>query len=613
VIAEIIKQYEAGEPLYVAELRDAFTGSGVAVVYRLALVDGVSVKTGEIPLPAEELPSELARSILFSYVQAELYNLLTTLGGSTLTLYTSALTEPLDGLVDEVVKSLQIDRPRDKRGGAGRVMNVIERMLDALGNAVDRHPDGRARFRVEILKADPPAGGTTATFHAASTDVFTRVAEGMAGRVICGVDVGGTDIKAALVVDGQLLALKEHDWNPAAFSDVELLIDPIVDTVKLLNARAVLARRESAGESVATELALCTSALGKEASVERLHEIADSLDQFVASERVLDGIGLCFPDVVVRDKIVGGEVPKTIGMRSNTSREFEEQFAALAQLDELLRSLCKSGGVVKNTNDGPMAAFTAAVEIAAGPHAAEVADGVFAHTLGTDLGTGIVLADGTIPEIPLEVYNLILDVGSRDVRELPAADVRSLRNTNTDVVGTLQRFTSQTGAFRLAQRYFTDGASELLASAESRGFLRREGDGEDAMTIVPESPKDMRKAYLAHLMELATRDESAAEIFRDIGEFLALTWQETEHILATGLSRRFLFGRLVKVPRCFELMCEGAARRAPELTLAVADSTLANTPVMKQLAESEDFSVAQFGQAIGAVYFANMGIQDARG
>ena len=61
-----------------------------------------------------------------------------------------------------------------------------------------------------------------------------------------------------------------------------------------------------------------------------------------------------------------------------------------------------------NTNDGPMASFTAAVEIAASPNAAEVANGIFAHTLGTDLGTGIALGDGSIPEIPLEAYNMVI-------------------------------------------------------------------------------------------------------------------------------------------------------------------------------------------------------------
>lgn len=38
---------------------------------------------------------------------------------------------------------------------------------------------------------------------------------------------------------------------------------------------------------------------------------------------LFDGIGLCFPDVVVRNKIVGGEVYKTRGIRNNPGLDYE--------------------------------------------------------------------------------------------------------------------------------------------------------------------------------------------------------------------------------------------------------------------------------------------------
>ena len=89
-----------------------------------------------------------------------------------------------------------------------------------------------------------------------------------------------------------------------------------------------------------------------------------------------------------------------------------------------------------NTNDGPMAAFTAAVEQAAA--GADVSRGFFAHTLGTELGTGWVRPDGSIPEIPLEVYNFIIDLGSFPQKQYDANDVRSINNFNTLLPGTLQ-------------------------------------------------------------------------------------------------------------------------------------------------------------------------------
>ena len=58
----------------------------------------------------------------------------------------------------------------------------------------------------------------------------------------------------------------------------------------------------------------------------------------------------------------------------------------------------------------------------------------------------------------------------------------------------------------------------------------------------------------------------------------------------------------------FELMCEGAKRIVPDIELAVADEGLANTGLMKQLAAQPDYTVAQFAQAVGAVYYACVGL-----
>ena len=62
------------------------------------------------------------------------------------------------------------------------------------------------------------------------------------------------------------------------------------------------------------------------------------------------------------------------------------------------------------------------------------------------------------------------------------------------------------------------------------------------------------------------------------------------------------------MPECFALMQEGAARRNPRVKFIAADSEMAYTPLMKALAADPDYTVAQFGQAIGAVYFGNMGL-----
>jgi len=231
-----------------------------------------------------------------------------------------------------------------------------------------------------------------------------------------------------------------------------------------------------------------------------------------------------------------------------------------------------------------MASFTAAVEMAASENAHKVRCGVFAHTLGTELGAGWIDTYGSIPEIPLEVYNLIIDLGSYPEKEFEPDDIRSINNFNTRIAGTLQKYTSQSGAFRLAMKYFSKERPDLYQDMFDKGYIiKRVVEGIKGYYVSKE-PRDMRKPLLEHLMALPDREreEVCCRIFREMGEFLAETWYETEYILRPEVKSRVLFGRLVKNDTCFKLMKEGASKRKPDIVLEVADEGMANTVLMKQ-------------------------------
>jgi hypothetical protein len=256
-----------------------------------------------------------------------------------------------------------------------------------------------------------------------------------------------------------------------------------------------------------------------------------------------------------------------------------------------------------------MASFTAAVEMAFSDQPERVVDGVFAHTLGTELGTGWIDETGSIPDIPLEVYNFIIDLGSYGARQYPCDDLRSINNFNTGLAGTLQKYASQSGAFRLALKYFATARPDLYADLENRGFVvKATGSQGQVELIVPTEPVDLRKPFLQHLMDLASTAEDPAcdQIFIDIGKFLAVTWAESELILRPKAKSHVLFGRLVKNQRCFDLMQQGARELYPELVFEVADGSIANTALMRQLEADPEYTVAQFAQAIGAIYFGNL-------
>ncbi len=312
--------------------------------------------------------------------------------------------------------------------------------------------------------------------------------------------------------------------------------------------------------------------------------------------------------MVVRDKIVGGEVYKTRGIRENRALDYEREFRKLSHLDDELRAFVRPGGVVGNLNDGPMAAFTAAVETAAVDPAA-VERGVFAHTLGTELGTGWVTEDGAVPDIPLEVYNCIIDLGSYPERRHDPDDVRSVNNFNTRLPGTLQKYTSQSGVFRLAAKYLPEASPALYRELFQKGFLVEEGSA----LRVPTAPRDMRKPLLEFLMSKAGGTEPAVDrIFRELGEFLAVAWMETEFILAPRGPGAGPLRPAGEAPALLRPDGRGGPEdRAGRSCSRVADDELANTPFMKALKERPGYTVAQFAQAIGAIHYANHRLREA--
>jgi hypothetical protein len=605
---EFVEAARAGRPVYISEVRQAFArldaASSVEVTCTIVELDG-SARAYPLRLPRlAPLPPD-ERAFATEYFLASVYNIVSTVGGSELRVSAEGDAPEAALLAAAVVGAFGVELSRRERPGYGRALNVAERMNDAV-----RGSAAGMRFCCTAVPHRPvPAPAAEAPGPSRILEVCRQAVAGLERRLLCGIDVGGTDIKLALAVHGTVTRFVEYDWFPTSFTAIDQLIRPMVLLVRLLRLEALRTLEPAAGAALGEVLEPAMA--GGAGHLERVAEAVERGERLRPDHPLrFDAIGLCFPDVVVRDKIVGGEVYKTRGIRENRALDYEQEFRRLSHLDLALRAFVRPGGAVGILNDGPMAAFTAAVETAA-VNPAAVACGVFAHTLGTELGTGWVTEAGTVPDIPLEVYNCVIDLGSWVERQYGPDDVRSVKNFNTQLPGTLQKYTSQSGVFRLAAKYLPAGNAALFGELFTKGFLVEDG----AALRVPTQPRDMRKPLLEFLMRLA-EDGAAPEverIFREVGEFLAVAWLETRFILDPRARQRILFGRLVKHRRCFALMVEGARRIAPGLELGVADDELANTPFMRALKERPGYTVAQFAQAIGAVHYANHRLLELEG
>lgn len=607
MLKEFLSRAKAGHAVYISAVCDAFENlkdDEKQVMYIIdTLLDNDRKKLFKLSLPLiEELNSE-ELSFVKSYVWAEIYNILSGLGGKTVTIYVDKSNKGLYQIASELNEVFYVNYKRSERQGYGRCINVIDRMVSTLC-------PGEPGFRFIVKDiAEMPVISDEYEQSTPDPEIFTKVTRNLDGKLICGMDVGGTDIKIVLVKDGRIECYKEYDWFPTSFRESSQLIEPICMIVRLVRAKISL---DAIAESSFTKVFLSgeiQKALDKTASDEYILQTVKAVEAFLNDEYMeIDAIGLCFPDVVVKNKIVGGEVYKTRGIRNNPDINYESDFLKLTNLDDRLHELIKKDGSVNIINDGPMASFTAAVEISASDSPEKVEKGVFAHTLGTELGTGWVDGSGNIPDIPLEVYNFIIDLGSFAERQYQPDDLRSINNFNAGLPGTLQKYCSQSGIFRLAMKYFTQNRPDLYKELFDKGYvIEKVVDGVKGL-FVPTEPKDMRKPFLEHMMALPERenDEVNCRIWRDLGEFLAVTWIETKKILNPDTDARVLFGRLVKNRRCFELTKEGAKRVKKDIVLDVADSDMANTKLMKQLENDPHYTVAQFAQAVGAVYFGNL-------
>lgn len=529
-----IERGERGQAVWLPELREscAKAENCVPVIFRLD-------NGGEIER-VYHFPrwnNQRERALVKEYLCACVYNLLAAFGGRRLTCYLEAKETGLVDLIKELNDVFQLENII--RSGYGKPASVSNRINHSLGF-------GELSFTVADIAEYKPLARPQKRADGALAERLKAAVERSGKGCCCGLDVGGTDIKIVGAREGKLVLVREYDWNPAGFDTAEKIIAPIVE----------LARE-------------CRESLGG---------------------APLDGIGLSFPDVVIRNKIVGGETPKTKGIRENPALEYEAEFEKISLLEARLKELCRTGAPVRIINDGSMTAFTAAVELA--ESGADVDGGVFALSLGTDLGTGWFMGDGRVPEMPLELYDFLLDLGSRPQRALPPEDLRSILNENSGLPG-VRRYLGQAAAYRLAM----EKNPALLD-----GFLAA-----DAVPQIAAAPADLRKPCLEHLMELAARgDDAAQDIFLQIGRNLGILNREAEFVLGELPKTRYLFGRFAKKEQCFKLIKEGFEATAPEAELLAADEHMAFTALMKQLRDMEDVTVAQYAQAVGAIYFACM-------
>jgi hypothetical protein len=385
-----------GEPVFLADVVKRFSGERTRVCCELEPVIG-NKRYWEIRLPEAQNTEELA--FVKEYFYARLYNLISTFGGTRMFLTIAPGDATAKALCETLDETFQLSVKKNLRSGYGKCLNVTDRINTAMG----ANP-----FVFQVVEAGCPVETSAPQKATDAVSSFKSAVNNARGAALCGIDIGGTDIKVVGIQGGHVVAVKEYDWNPAEMTSIDQVIEPVLLMARVIRSAMSLPQTAEA-EQLKAEM------LKKGVSDEAMRSAADTVSALYGEPLLLDGIGVCFPDVVIDDMIVGGETLKTRGIRAH-SPDYDKEFPRLAELKRMLLKQCRAGGVVHMSNDGSLAAYTAAVELAHSEHAETVRDGVFAHTLGTELGTGWIDETGEIPQIPLEVYNCVIDLGNYPAR-----------------------------------------------------------------------------------------------------------------------------------------------------------------------------------------------------
>ena len=161
---------KAGQSVYITDLHSLFGSLADEASERLAcvveLLDGTGSRRFDMRVPRLDGMGAAERDFVESYIHAEIYNILSALGGKLMTVYFDPARASLAEAVRRLPSVFGLGMRRSSRCGYGRAVNVIERMIerdDSLRRGIFL-PIRRFRAGAAGASASKSAGGRRQLF-----------------------------------------------------------------------------------------------------------------------------------------------------------------------------------------------------------------------------------------------------------------------------------------------------------------------------------------------------------------------------------------------------------------------------------------------------------------
>ena len=584
------------KPLFLSELQERISRLPAGERQEIRLLVWVN-KEQEYRKLCFEMPKgetlQGERELYRRYLLAMMNNLLVSFGGAGLELYFDETDQELKSLTEEAVAEFQADSPRNDRKSYGVYLNYINRMNVFLG--LDRFA-----FQLKDLSAWPKLDPEkeyriyVPQKEEEELKLLKRTATELEGRCICSLDVGGNSIKGAVVKDGRALVLKEYQWYPTGCRTAQEMNDPMLLMVRFLSACTGLMERDG-------NLAAAEAAFAKNVPYGQLLAETEALERSgICTKGRFDAIVIGFPDIVVHNKIAGGESFKHQGMKNNPDTDYEVEFFKTSDLDELAAPYAKEGAPVVVLNDGNAASYITSVEQTFAPESFIDENGMFCCTIGTEMGTGFISRGGTIQHIPLEGFQHVIDLGNEEYQKYPPADLRSVNSTNTGIPGVVQKYISQMGLFRMALTALWESKDPLFEKLQEMGLIAYDA-GADTLYSVLE-PEDRRGTLTRFLIsQLSEGCPAVEEAFRMMGKAMGILIDQDRLIFPEITTRRLLSGGIIADDRAFALMREGLRAYNPSYDVMRLDEETMYSPLLRSMTPEQ----RSFNVAIGSAYIGN--------
>jgi hypothetical protein len=541
--------------------------------------------------------------LLKRYLLAMINNMVVSFGGASLELYFDTSGEDLVRMMQDAAAEFDLDRGDNYRTGYGVYINYINRMNTFLNMGKFRicfkdagsweEPDPGLEFRVCEIRSEKRA-----------LELLRRAASEMEGKCFCSLDVGGNSIKGAVVSSGDIRVTKEYQWYPAGLKTAEEMNGP-----QLLMLRFLSDYTAAAESGMDLDSGIIREALSRNASYPAVLAAAEYLEGMGASPyKRFDAVVIGFPDIVVNNKIAGGESFKHRGMKINAAVEYEKEFFKTSELDNMARVYAKEGAPVIVLNDTNTASYLISVEQSSLEETILDENGMFINTIGTEMGTGLISRGGTIHYIPMECYQHVIDLGNTDYERYQLNDVRSTRNMNTGIPGTVQKNVTQMGLFRMAVSAFAENDKEILDVLLEQKLITYDRD-KDLIEIVTE-PIDSRDKLTRFLTDkmLAEKNPVMEEIIRTMGKGMGILIDQDRLIFPEIKPQRLVSGGIMASDLVFRLFRNALREHNPGYDVIRLDEQTVHNPLLKKIKpEQRTFTVA-----IGSAFIGNRFLLEAQ-